>query len=103
MNMSRLIDVRGHSEAQTHPGVIPWKKTEQLGNVLELDGSDDFIKITGFKTKCITDPTECKSGLSIGFWLKVYGGKYILYGGQYGGKLLLCIVKSPLLWASGIA
>ena len=69
--------MRGNASAQAHNGV-QMVTTEQLGEALNLDGKDNFIELQDVKSRCIVDPTDCKEGLSVAFWIKYDGGKSIL-------------------------
>ncbi|EDO45822.1 predicted protein [Nematostella vectensis] len=77
-----LLDVRGNCKTLTYNGVRT-TYAEQLGPVLSLDGVDDWILISGLKSKCINDPTLCDDGLTVAFWLKYHAGEFILSGGRY--------------------
>ncbi|XP_032218231.2 uncharacterized protein LOC5517955 isoform X4 [Nematostella vectensis] len=77
-----MLDVRGRSKTLTYNGVRT-TYAEQLGPVLSLDGVDDWILISGLKSKCINDPTLCDDGLTVAFWLKYHAGEFILSGGRY--------------------
>ncbi|EDO45885.1 predicted protein [Nematostella vectensis] len=77
-----LLDVRGNCKTLTYNGVRT-TYAEQLGPVLSLDGVDDWILISGLKSKCINDPTLCDDGLTVAFWIKYHAGEFILSGGRY--------------------
>ena len=73
----KLIDLRGNVSSQAHNG-IKESSTEQIDQVLTLDGKDDFIELKGVRDRCIVDPTDCTEGLSVAFWIKYTKGRYLL-------------------------
>ena len=77
------------STIEMHNG-IQMVKTDQLGEVAQLDGVDDWIDI-----KRVTDPCVvrlCDVGLSVGFWLKFEEGDSILRMGGYTGENVLVLL-----------
>lgn len=70
----RVKDLRGNITGDVNNGAKQ-STDDQIGEVLALDGEDDFIELTGFKEKCIVDPSSCKVGLSVAFWIKYIKGK----------------------------
>ncbi|XP_068688990.1 uncharacterized protein [Montipora foliosa] len=58
-------------------------KVPQLGHALSLDGKDDFVDTGGFNADCVTEPSTCKDGFTLTFWLKVYGSGYIMSSGSF--------------------
>ena len=71
----RLVDTRGNGSGEAQNGV-KMSTTDQLGQVLTLDGKDDFIELKGISDKCIVDPADCTEGLSVAFWIKYTKGTY---------------------------
>ncbi|XP_078345693.1 uncharacterized protein LOC144631168 isoform X3 [Oculina patagonica] len=78
----KLIDLRGNVSGLTENGVKP-STADQIGQVLTLDGEDSFIELKNIKDQCIVDPTLCREGLSVAFWIKYNKGKFIISSGQY--------------------
>ncbi len=82
-----LLDIRGQCTVKMTPRGFNVVKTCQLGKVISLNGRDESIQIQTREQSCITNPDLCSNGLSIGFWLLMKGGKYIMSAGTYGGEL----------------
>ena len=70
------MDVRGNSTGVVQNGVKQ-STADQIGQVLTLDGKDSYIELTGFKDKCIVDPSFCREGLSVAFWIKYIKGENV--------------------------
>ena len=68
-----LVDMRGNASGVAHNGV-KMSTADQIGQVLSLDGKDDFIELNGIRDRCIVDPTNCTEGLSVAFWIKYTKG-----------------------------
>ncbi|XP_074628220.1 uncharacterized protein LOC141886102 isoform X3 [Acropora palmata] len=80
--VKKLVDMRGNASAKAFNGVQALE-TEQLAAVLKMDGKDDFIEIEGFDNNCVVNPTMCTEGLSVAFWIRYFGGEFIISGGDY--------------------
>ena len=65
----KLLDLRGNATAATENGVKQ-STADQIGYVLTLNGSDQFIELKNIKDQCVVDPSLCREGLSVAFWLK---------------------------------
>lgn len=70
----KLLDLRGNASAATVNGVKQ-STADQIGYVLKLDGIDDFIELKNIKDQCVVDPSLCREGLSVAFWIKYIGGE----------------------------
>lgn len=70
----KLVDLRGNASGVTENGVKQ-STVDQIGNVLTLDGTDDFIELKNIKDQCIVDPSLCREGLSVAFWIKYNKGE----------------------------
>ncbi|XP_067019001.1 uncharacterized protein [Acropora muricata] len=80
--VKKLVDMRGNASAKAFNGVQA-VETEQLASVLKMDGIDDFIEIEGFNNNCVVNPTMCTEGLTVAFWIRYFGGEFIISGGDY--------------------
>jgi len=78
----KLLDLRGNASGVPENGVKQ-STADQIGYVLTLDGTDDFIELKNIKDQCIVDPSLCREGLSVAFWIKYNTGKFIISSGQY--------------------
>jgi len=70
----KLLDLRGNASASTWNGVKQ-STADQIGPVLTLDGTDDFIEVKNIKDQCVVDPSFCREGLSVAFWIKYNAGE----------------------------
>nr|XP_058962628.1 uncharacterized protein LOC131789508 isoform X2 [Pocillopora verrucosa] len=101
----RVKDLRGNITGDVNNGAKQ-STDDQIGEVLTLDGEDDFIELTGFKEKCIVEPSSCKEGLSVAFWIKYIKGEFIISSGHYTlssrgpGYRLICENCGPHLTSS---
>lgn len=68
-----LLDIRSHSETQPYNGV-KLSYADQLGPVIQLDGKDDWIYARNLRNKCINNPTHCREGLTVAFWINYVEG-----------------------------
>lgn len=70
----KLLDLRGNASGATENGVKQ-STADQIGYVLTLDGIDDFIELKNIKDQCVVDPSLCREGLSMAFWIKYNAGE----------------------------
>jgi len=73
-----LLDLRGNASGVTENGVKQ-STADQIGNVLTLDGIDDFIEVKNFEDPCVVDPSFCREGLSVAFWIKYNAGESFFF------------------------
>eukprot|EP00794_Sanderia_malayensis_P003702 gene3702-4222_t len=88
---NKIVHVRKQRKNEIISSDNVIQNTNQLGAVLSM--KDNFIDMKGFEKECLTDPNECESGLSIGFWLHLVKAKYILTGGSYADEPRGCGFK----------
>ena len=72
-----LSDVRGFTKTLVFNG-LGVVQADQLGTVVQLDGKDDWIFASGFRGRCVNDPTFCTKGLSVAFWIRFQRGKCLV-------------------------
>ena len=63
----------GMTNADVSEGVTT-KFDDQLGRVVSLNAKDDSLVMDPLKSRCISDPTTCRMGVTVGFWLKFRKG-----------------------------
>lgn len=73
----KLLDLRGNASGVPENGVKQ-SIADQIGYVLTLDGTDDFIELKNIKDQCVVDPSLCREGLSVAFWMKYNTGDHDL-------------------------
>ena len=71
---TKLVDMRGNATGMVF-NTINASTAEQIGQVLRLNGIDNYIELNNLKDECITNPSKCTEGLSVAFWIKYTEGK----------------------------
>ena len=71
---TKLVDMRANATGMVF-GKINVTTAEQIGQVLSLNGKDNYIELNNLKDECITNPSNCAEGLSVAFWIKYTEGK----------------------------
>ncbi|CAH3019822.1 unnamed protein product [Porites evermanni] len=79
---TKLVDMRGNATGMVF-NTINASTAEQIGQVLRLNGIDNYIELNNLKDECITNPSKCTEGLSVAFWIKYTEGKFIISAGRY--------------------
>ncbi|KAM7438912.1 hypothetical protein ABFA07_011617 [Porites harrisoni] len=79
---TKLVDMRGNATGMVF-NTINASTAEQIGQVLRLNGIDNYIELNNLKDECTTNPSKCTEGLSVAFWIKYTEGKFIISAGRY--------------------
>lgn len=56
---------------------VTTKRDAQLGTVVSLSSKSDYLVMNSLKSRCISDPSRCKQGITVEFWLRFRGGELI--------------------------
>ncbi|XP_048580487.1 cadherin-23-like isoform X2 [Nematostella vectensis] len=72
--------VTGNTDARVVGGASVVQDS-QLGNVIAVSGSEQYIRVGDFENDCVSNPSLCPDGLSVAFWLKFNSGRYIISSG----------------------
>jgi hypothetical protein len=68
-------DECGKTNAKVSNGVRT-KNDAQLATVVSFNTKSDSMEMKPLKSRCISDPSHCKQGITIEFWLKFRGGEF---------------------------
>ncbi|XP_028409012.1 uncharacterized protein LOC114531600 isoform X2 [Dendronephthya gigantea] len=78
-------DECGETDAKVSDGVKT-KKDAQLGSVVSLYTKNVSLVMEPLHSRCIYDPSYCKKGITIEFWIKFRTGECIISSGGYARR-----------------